>query len=102
MILFCVCLAIFQILQNDTLVSTSFLSIADVHAGSQLSRLAVTQPSLSHTCEQGMGLYKCSVQRAGLDLRQVDLMVSGQIGGKAAHSVSLFILGAVTIFEAIE
>lgn len=49
-----------------------------------------------------MGLYKCSVQRAGLDLRQVDLMVSGQIGGKAAHSVSLFILGAVTIFEAIE
>lgn len=99
MILFCVCLAIFQILQNDTLVSTSFLSIADVHAGSQLSGLAVTQPSLSHTCEQGTGLYKCSVQRAGLDLHQVDLMVSGRIGGKAARSVSLFILGAVTILK---
>lgn len=100
LILFCVCFTMLQLFQDDTFLPTSFLSTAEVQVGSQLSGLAVKQSRYSHTCEQCMGLHKlCSLKCAGVDLLWVNLMVAGEIWGKAAHSVALVFLGAVAIFK---
>lgn len=100
LILFCVCLTMVQPFQEDTFLPTSFLSTADVQVGSQLSGLAVKQSRCSHRCEQCMGLHKlCSLKCAGVGLLWVNLMVSGEIPGTAAHSFTLFFLGALTRFS---
>lgn len=92
-----------QPFQDDTFLPTSFLSSADVQVGSQLSEIAVKQCRYSHMCEQCMGLHKlCSLKCAGLDLLWVNLMVSGEIRGKAAHSVNLVFSGCSYDFQVME